>query len=379
MILTYKYRIKDRSARKTLRRHAVAVNQVWNYCVGYQRDIAARYWAGAKARRWPSAFDLCRLTMGTSQALGIHSGTINSVCWTFCNSRRSARRAPRFRVSDGPRRSLGWVPFRATDRRLSGNIIRYFGKDYRFWLGGRPLPDIVKSGAFVEDALGRWYVCLAVEVEITPSCGAGQIGIDLGLSRLATGSDGRVIKAPKYFQRYAPKLAAAQRAGKKKRAAAIHARIKNCRRDFIHKATTRLIQENQLIVIGNITTANLSRRGLVKSAMDAGWSMFRSQLAYKTASRRQAAYVIIDESFTTQTCSSCGVIPDSSPKGMGALGMRAWKCSSCGDIHDRDVNAAKNILRLALSAQRRDDGSRKTAQAVDRISTTRSPAFEWQP
>src|ERR1700723_1688564 len=90
-------------------------------------------------------------------------------------------------------------------------------------------------------------------------------------------------------------------------------------------------------------------------------------LDYK-ARRHRAGFGVVNERFTTQVCSFCGVIPDSSPKGMGALGMREWVCSDCGVRHDRDVNSAKNILVLALSAQRPDGESRST-YGSDRIST----------
>nr|GGI00066.1 hypothetical protein GCM10011355_27480 [Aquisalinus luteolus] len=84
--------------------------------------------------------------------------------------------------------------------------------------------------------------------------------------------------------------------------------------------------------------------------MDAGWALFRDMLRYKAA-RRRAVYVDVDERYTSQMCSGCGVVPDSSPKGMGALGMRRWDCCECGASHDRDVNAAKNILRAGLECQ----------------------------
>lgn len=362
MILTYKYRIKDKSARKALRRHAYAVNQVWNYCVAYQRDTEARYRAGAPKHKWVSCFDLHKLTAGTSKELVLHAGSINEVCRIFCQARADHRRAPKFRASQGTKRALGWVPFRAADRQLSAeNVITYLGKDYRFWLGHRPLPETMKGGAFVEDALGRWYVCLAVEASTELPCGAGEIGIDLGLKRLAACSDGSIIEAPRHFRRLEAKLATAQRAGNPRRAKAIHLKIKNCRKDFTHKATARLARDNRLIAVGNVSPSRLAKTRLAKSVRDAGWSMFRSQLAYKTASRRQAVYLDVDERFTSQTCSRCGVVPASSPKGMGALGIRRWECSDCGAVHDRDVNAAINILNVALSAQRRADESRGVA------------------
>jgi putative transposase len=360
MILTYKYRIKDRSARKALRRHAFAVNQVWNYCVAYQRDIESRYRAGAPKREWPTQYDLQNSTRGSSKELGINSKTVHCVCWQFVKNRTALRHSPDFRRSAGPRRSLGWIPFPHQGRQVAGNSVTYLGKLYRFWEGGRPLPANAKGGCFVEDARGRWYVCFQSESAALPA-GGGKVGIDLGLKALAVCSDGRKIKSPQIYRRHEKRLAIAQRAGNKRRVKAIHAKIANCRRDFTHKATTKIVRENEMIAVGNVCPSKLRKTWLAKSVLDAGWSMFRAQLRYK-ASRHGAVYLDIDEKFTTQMCSSCGVIPCSSPKGMGALGIRAWDCSECGASHDRDVNAAKNILILALSAQRRGDESREIAQ-----------------
>lgn len=177
MILTYKYRIKDNSARKVLRRHAYAVNQVWNYCVGYQRDIQKRYRAGAPKRRWPTHFELTSSTKGCSKELGIHAQTVQNVCHQFSVSRNQTGRAPRFRASVGSSRALGWVPFQKQSRQVRGNSIFYRGRSFRFFQGGRPLPETAKGGAFVEDTLGRWYVCFQVEVAEQLQRGDGMIGI----------------------------------------------------------------------------------------------------------------------------------------------------------------------------------------------------------
>ena len=92
MILTYKYRVKGRRAERVLAAHAIAVNQVWNYCVAYQRDLDARYKLGAPKRRWASGFGLCKLTAGTSSDLGIMSGTINAVCLRFAQARENLKK-----------------------------------------------------------------------------------------------------------------------------------------------------------------------------------------------------------------------------------------------------------------------------------------------
>lgn len=359
MILTYKYRVKDRSARKALRRHAFGVNQAWNYCVAYQRDIEARYRAGSPKRKWPSGFDLCKLTAGTSKELGTASDSINQVCLSFVQAREARRRSPKFRVSSGPRRSLGWVPFKRTTVRVEGNAITYLGKKYRFWEGGRPVPASTKGGCFVEDARGRWYVCLYIEIADRLATGPQEVGIDLGLKTLATCSDSSTIPALQHYRRYERALGTAQRAGNKRRVRAIHAKIANVRRDQLHKASARIARENSLIVVGNVNAAQLKQTTMAKSISDAGWSMFRNMLRYKS-SRHGASYVEADERLTSQLCSDCGVI--GGPKGIAQLGMRRWECSACGSVHDRDVNAARNILRVGRSAPPHADGSRGVAQ-----------------
>lgn len=357
MILTYKYRIKDRRARKALRQHAWACNQVWNWCVAQQRDTEARYRAGAPKRKWASHFELAKACNGVGKELGLRQQTVSGVCEQFARCRDKNRHSPRFRASGGARRALGWVPFFKQTRRTDGNSIIYLRKRYRFWEGRRPLPEGAKGGAFVENASGHWYVCFHVEVAEGRPTGNTKIGIDLGLKTMIACSDGTTISAPRIYRKHEQRLAIAQRAGNKRRARAIHAKIKDCRRDFIHKATAKLVRENALIAVGNISSAKLAKTRMAKSVLDAGWSMFKSQLRYK-CQKASAVYLDIDEKFTTQACSCCGTIPASSPKGMGGLGIRAWKCSDCGACHDRDVNAARNILALALSAQRRGDESR---------------------
>jgi putative transposase len=353
MILTYKYRIKDRSARKTLRRHAFAVNQVWNWCVAQQRDIEARYRAGAPKRKWPTHFDLARSCKGAGKELGLHQQSVQSVCEQFASSRNKVGHSLRFRASGGPRRALGWVPFQKQSRQTKENSVVYLGKQFRFWEGRRPLPKNAKGGTFVEDTLGRWHICFFVEVAEDHPTGEAKIGIDLGLKSVAVCSNGMIIEAPRIYRRHEQQLAIAQRAGNKRRAKAINAKIKQCRRDFIHKATTKIARENELIAIGNVSSSKLAKTRMAKSVLDAGWAMLRSQLEYK-ASRHRAVYVDINEKFTTVTCSACGA--RSGPHGQKGLRIREWTCVDCGTNHDRDHNSAKNIL--ALSAQRRDDESR---------------------
>jgi putative transposase len=355
LILTYKYRIKDKSARKALDRHAYAANQVWNYAVAQQRDVERRYRAGEKPRRWASHFDLQRLCKGVGKELGLHQQSVGGVCRAFAEARDKLKHAPRFRSSFGTKRALGWIPFEAQSRQVEGNSVWYLGKRYR-WFGNkrRPLPETAKGGCFVEDALGRWWVCFVVEVADKPVACGGAIGIDLGLKTLATLSDGTKVENLRHRRTWAQKLATAQRARNKRRTAAIHARITNARKDHLHKFTTGLAARYALIAVGNVNSKKLAKTRMAKSVLDAGWSTLRSFLRYKSP-----GYVEVDEKFTTQTCSGCGSI--AGPKGRAGLNKRRWVCGGCGASHDRDVNSAVNILRLGLSAQARGDESRRAA------------------
>lgn len=345
--LTYKYRLKDRRAAKHLRQYAIALNQVWNYCVAVQQDVNMRWKAGAPKRRWPTGYDLCNRTAGVSREIGVHAGSINEVCRLFALSRDTHKRCPRFRASFGSRRALGWVPFRASDRQTTGNVIKYLGRSFRFFgEARRPLPKVVKSGAFVEDAQGRWWVTFVVEVDEKP-CGVHEIGIDLGLKRLATLSNGDSVDNLTHYRAWEAKLATSQRAGNRQRVKAIHAKIANCRRDHHHKTTTKIARDNALIVVGNVSSSQLAKTRMAKSVLDAGWSAFKNMLRYK-ASRHGACFLEVDEAFTTVTCSAC--LSRSGPKGQKGLRIREWECSDCGVSHDRDVNAARNILALGRSA-----------------------------
>jgi IS605 OrfB family transposase len=360
MIITYKYRLKRSRSARSLRQFAWAVNQVWNFCTASQRKAQEIYRLGSRSK-WPSQYTLQGLAKGTSKELGVHAQTVQGACECFARSRDQHKKCPKFRRSSGSKRSLGWVPFQEQSRQITPSSVTYLGRTYRFFgAKRRPLPANAKGGCFVEDSSGKWYVCFQVEVGNLPT-GTGQVGIDLGLKTLATPSDGEKISNPTYFRKSQEKLAIAQRAGNKKRTKAIHAKMANQRKDYLHKVSNKLASANKLIVVGNVSASKLAKTSMAKSVLDAGWSTLRGFLAYK-ASRHQATFIEVNEAFTTQTCSACGDrSSEGRPKGIAGLGIREWRCSACGVTHDRDRNAALNILNLGLSAQPRVDESRRNA------------------
>ena len=331
MVLTYRYRIKDATCGRHLRRQAREVNRVWNYC-GEIQNAARRH-----NKRWPSGFDLIRLTGGSSKLLGLHSDTVQAVCKQFAISRDACGKRPRWRG----RKSLGWIPFQARRAiRVQGDAVSFLGRRYRLWLS-RPLEGRMLCGAFGEDARGRWYLNLQVEIPEDSRHGSGEIGIDLGLKSLVAISTGEKVEAPRLYRRPERALALAQRAGRTTRVRAIHARIANCRRHFLHGLSTRLVRENRRICVGNVNSSGLARTSLAKSVLDAGWSLLRSQLRYK-AMRHGAEYIEVDERFSTQVCSACGA--RGGPQGREGLVVRDWVCGGCGARHDRDINSAINLL-----------------------------------
>ncbi|WP_426321590.1 RNA-guided endonuclease InsQ/TnpB family protein [Pseudoduganella sp. R-43] len=348
MILVYRFRVKSKNGLLDLQ--ARKVNFVWNYCNDRQKD-ALRF-----ERPWLTGFDLNKLTTGSSKELELHSGVINAVCEQFAKSRAQHRR-PYLRYRG--RRSLGWVPLKGRDLHREGNAFRFAGNTFRVFYS-RPLPEgKIKDGScFAQDELrsnsgpvksfasrGNWFLNIVIEVAEPPVRPLDHgVGIDLGLKDLATPSEGEKIPAPGFYREAEAALAVAQRAHKRRSIKAIQARTARRRLDFLHNRSVELARAFDHIAVGNVNASGLAQTSLAKSVLDAGWSSFRKMLAYK-AMRHGARYVEVDERFTTQTCSSCGALPDSRPKGIAGLGIREWECSECGVVHDRDRNAALNILR----------------------------------
>ncbi|GAA3202388.1 hypothetical protein GCM10010486_85640 [Nonomuraea roseoviolacea subsp. carminata] len=173
---------------------------------------------------------------------------------------------------------------------------------------------------------------------------------------MATLSTGEKIVKPRHDRADRRRLARAQRdlARKQKGSAnrqkarvalaRIHARIADRRRDFLHKLTTRLVRENQTVVVEDLAVRNMGRnRSLARSIADASWRLMRSMLEYKTAWYGREL-IVVDRWFpSSKTCSACGTLREEMP-----LGVRAWQCA-CGALHDRDVNAAINILAAGLA------------------------------
>ncbi|GHO61673.1 transposase [Ktedonobacter sp. SOSP1-52] len=224
----------------------------------------------------------------------------------------------------------------------------------------RPLPDgaAPSSVTISKDGAGRYFISILVEDEIAhlPS-NENALGADLGLKSFVGLSTGEVVGNPKFFHKDEKKLAKAQRRHAKKKkgsknrdkarlkVARFHARIADRRRDFLHKLSTRLIRENQVVCVESLAVKNMVKNGkLSKAISDVGWSEFVSQLEYK-ADWYGRDIVKIDKWYpSSKRCFECGHVLDSLP-----LDVRQWTCPACGVHHDRDINAAKNIVAAGLA------------------------------
>jgi putative transposase len=332
--LTYRYRVKSNLG--LLNAKARAVNFVWNFCNDTQKH--ALKWG----KKWPGAFDLINLTAGSCKELGLRSKTVNSVCAKYEQSRRQNRRPfLRYRGS----RSLGWIPFRSEQLQERADGFWFSGDTLRVFKS-RNLPPgkIVDGGSFSQDARGNWFLNVVVQTEEAPLRDmVSGVGIDLGLKDFAALSTGEKIANPRHFRGIEERLGAAQRARKKRLARNIHARIANRRRDFLHKLSTQIVRDYDYIAVGNVGAAGLAKTKMAKSVNDVAWSDFRLMLRYKSIAKG-AWFEEVSERFTTQTCSACGAMPPGRPQGIAGLEMRHWVCSACGCVHDRDHNAAINLL-----------------------------------
>lgn len=233
----------------------------------------------------------------------------------------------------------------------------------------RTLPNGVEPSQVTvsKDSAGRYFISILVEDVVTPHATTmNQVGLDVGITTLATLSTGEKITNPRHERKDRERLAKAHRnlsrkqKGSNNRAKArlkmarIHARIADRRRDNLHKVTTKIIRENQTIVIEDLSVRNMMKNHkLARAISDASWSQMRTMLEYK-ADWYGRELVAIDRFYpSSKTCSNCGHLMDKMP-----LNIREWECPSCGTTHDRDVNAAKTILAAGLAVAACGDGVR---------------------
>ncbi len=302
----------------------------------------------------------------------------------------------------GERKGPGVAPPRFRSRKDRRQAIR-FTRNARFAItaGGklrlpkigdvparwsRDLPSEPSSVTVIRDAAGRYFASFVVEAGDNPlPASDSDVGIDLGLTHFAVLSDGRKVANPRFLRRAERRLRKRQKALSRKvqgsanrdkalaKVARVHARVADTRRDWLHKESARVIRESQAVYVEDLCVAGLGRTRLAKSVHDAGWSAFTSMLEYKARRHGRTFGKVGRFEPTSQVCSACGVKDGPKP-----LHVREWTCVACGTVHDRDVNAARNIAALghreALNACR--DGVRPSlaVAAVSETGTLRGAA-----
>jgi putative transposase len=341
---------------------------VWNKALGLQKDRLAR---GERLlsygdlacllKLWKQSDEYGFLKDAHSQALQQTLKDLDRALWDCL--KKTGKRFPRFksknRADDRFRYPQG---FRFDNRRVYLPKLGWVG-----FFKSRAITGTAKN-VTVSRRGARWYIAVQVEQETAAPKhpGDGIIGIDLGVARFATLSDGTVIPAIHAGKRLQKRLALEQRRlsrkqkkssnwyKQKSRVTRIHEKIADIRKDYLHQASTQLSKNHAVVVLENLQVANMSasaagtveepgrnvkaKSGLNRSILDQGWYEFRRQLTYKQC-WLGGEVVLVDPKHTSQRCSGCGHVASENRKTRDA-----FTCVSCGHSENADVNAARNIL-----------------------------------
>lgn len=384
MITTYHFRIKDSgNTKKVLSKMSRSINMVWNFCKATQRDAlknkSVKFIEDKKTGKkisipyFLSSSEMDALVAGSSKELGLHSQTVQSVSQEYVKRRKQFKKLLRWRSQ----KSTGWVPFKSSGIKFFGTRVKYAGYEFKLWNSytkprgtknkekykdydkrGLPRDAKIKTGSFAQDKLGHWYLNIVFESEEIgiERDDNKEIGIDIGIKTLASCSNGEKIERPnlrkaaltkikriKKCQHYAQKKQSKCKKffplPKLKQEKKLHAKIANMRQDYLHKESTKLVKKCSLIVVGNVPCKLMNRsKTLSGISLDSGIGMFKQMMKFK-AVRAASTYKEISERNSTLTCSHCR---EKRPR--IELGVRCWNCEKCGSVHDRDTNAAINIL-----------------------------------
>jgi len=220
----------------------------------------------------------------------------------------------------------------------------------------RDFDGLIKSCTVSKTSSGKYFISVLVETEIEPLPKTeNKVGIDVGLKDFAICSNGEVFSNPKWLRKSEKRLAKLQkdlsrkakgssnRAKARLKVAKLHEKIANQRKDFLHKASSKIVSENQAIAIEDLKVKNmLKNHCLAKAISEVSWSMFRTMLEYKSKWNGRDLVIAPSNYASSQLCSDCGY---KNPQ-VKNLGLRNWTCPECRAVHERDINAAKNLLKL---------------------------------
>lgn len=348
---TLNLKIKPRSIAQ-LAAVAVEVNQVFNII----NATTAKQWQDNE--KWMSAFDVNYWMKGASRHYKhIGQSCIQAVAQQHASNRNTktpnskkaiAAGAPakckkselRYRSANS-KKTLPWIPFKTPDIKYIGAgrvqlpndlIIAVFDSYglHQYELG---------AGCIYADARGDWYISISTKVKKQPNQSGQPIGIDGGLKTAAVCSDGDQLNGH-HYRDVQDQIATADSRGKKKQSKRLHRKVRLRRNDEYHKWTSALVKRASAIYFGNVSVKFLTSVS-GKSTHDVSLATIKSMLKYKSQ-LADIEYKEVNEAYSTKTCHACG--SRSGPTGKAQLCVRDWTCDACGMHHDRDVNAAINIL-----------------------------------
>ena len=358
----FKYRFYPTDAQAAeLSRTFGCVRLVYNKALSartkawYQRQERVNYNAtSAMLTEWKKEDDLAFLNEVSSVPL---QQGLRHLQTAFRNFFAGRTEYPRFKSRKKSKASAEYTPsaFRFRDGKLT--LAKMSSPLDIVW--SRPLPEgaVPSTVTVSKDSVGRWFVSILCQDVVDHHAPTDRVvGVDAGITSLVSLSTGQKVANPEHERKDRAKLAKAQRglsrkqkgsanrAKARKKVARVHARITDRRQDFLHKLTTRLVRENQVVVIEDLSVRNLVKNSkLARAISDASWTELRTMLEYK-ASWYGRELVAIDRFFpSSKLCSTCGKLQEKLP-----LNVRTWTCE-CGVTHDRDVNAAINIKAAGLA------------------------------
>jgi putative transposase len=361
MQVRYRYRVYPAAGqRQALARVFGCARVVYNDCLRVRDECHA---AGEKigdAELQRRVITLAKLTPERAWLGGVASVALVQACQdarraykNWFDSLKGRHTGPKIRHPK-PRRKHGRQSIRLTRNGFSLHGERLYvakvGDIKVEW--SRQLPSEPSSVTVIREPDGRYYASFVVEREPTPlpACDR-EVGVDLGLASLAVTSDGEVVANPRFYRAAQRQLKRAQRALSRRqkgsanrakarhRVAVVHRKVRETRLDHAHKIALRLVRDNQAVYAEDLCVSGMARTRLAKSVSDAGWSQLMRCVEEKAAQYGRTFRKIGRFEPTSQVCSACGMRDGPKP-----LSVREWACAACGTVHDRDVNAARNIL-----------------------------------
>jgi putative transposase len=382
----YRFRMRPTKAQEAgLYRMAGARRFIYNWALSRRKSYYAEHGKGISARELSSELTALKSQPETLWLKEAHSQMLQQALKdldrAFRNFFEKRGRFPRFRS-----RKAGYLTFRIPQRvRVEDGRVYVPKVGWVRIRQSRGVEGTTKSATFKRDATGHWYVALTTEFEIPdvePPAPVNPVGVDLGLKDLFVLSDGERVRALRFARRAERRLGRVQkdlsrkkpgsrrREKAKRRVARVHRKVSNQRSDFLHKLTTDLTRKYDCICVEDLNTKGLAKTKLSRSVLDAAFGEFLRQVEYKATWSFKRSIKVGRFFPSTKLCSGCGALNPNL-----TLVDRTWLCSSCGTQHDRDLNAARNILaegmRVLAAGQTESQNARGEPVSLPTGSTAR--------